>query len=391
MLSKQTRNILVISPVPTHPLNAGNRVRIFALIESLLELGHSVSFLHVEQELGSKIEMREKWGEKFYSVSYKKKKPGKLARYRRKFQQAFNLGSGYCYSIDAWYDSSIDESIVKLSKQLQIDTVIVAYVWFSKVLELFEHSILKVIDTHDKFSNRHEHFLEKGQKPSWFSTTEKEESKGFARADVLMAIQDSEKKAFKKMTDAPVITVGHVVSITKPVEYKNTSGDMLFVASANEINVQGISWFISTVLPLIRKCAPSVKLNIVGTICEKLEDFESVIKLGRVQDLDDIYVRSAVVINPVTIYTGLSIKNLEALSFSKPLVTKVDCKPAQKDAAKLPFRSAVSAEEFCREVVEIIGDPEKYCTLSNMAYEYMLDWNRDALLQFSSVLDQKRG
>ncbi|MBV1906181.1 MAG: hypothetical protein KUG75_08885, partial [Pseudomonadales bacterium] len=232
-----TRRILVISPVPTHPLNAGNRARIVGLIESLKALEFSVFFLHVQQEIGSSPEMEKIWGRDFKAIDYQRRAPTFYRRCKKKMQRIFNMPSMFSYSIDEWYDSSIEKRVLRIVDECEIDTVIVEYVWYSKILEVLDKRILKIIDTHDQFANRHLHYLEKGEKPRWFSTTPKEEAKGFNRADVILAIQDSEKDKFKKLTKAKVLTVGHVVPITKYRKYEDTNGYILFVASENQINL----------------------------------------------------------------------------------------------------------------------------------------------------------
>ncbi len=41
--------------------------------------------------------------------------------------------------------------------------------FFSKLLESFGSHILKIVDTHDVFSDRHLRYLSHNQRPSWFS------------------------------------------------------------------------------------------------------------------------------------------------------------------------------------------------------------------------------
>ncbi|MCI0616683.1 hypothetical protein L0244_27200, partial [bacterium] len=62
------KKILVISPIPTHPQNAGNRARVYSLLSNLRDMNHDVHFLHLKRELGDDKLMQEFWGDKFYSV-----------------------------------------------------------------------------------------------------------------------------------------------------------------------------------------------------------------------------------------------------------------------------------------------------------------------------------
>ena len=64
------RRILMISPVPTHPADAGNRARVLSLSTILREIGHDVYFMHVEQEAGDAQAMRTNWGDRYIPVEY---------------------------------------------------------------------------------------------------------------------------------------------------------------------------------------------------------------------------------------------------------------------------------------------------------------------------------
>jgi len=44
------KKILVISPTPSHPQNAGNRARIFSLLKQMQELGNEIHFVYVDYE-----------------------------------------------------------------------------------------------------------------------------------------------------------------------------------------------------------------------------------------------------------------------------------------------------------------------------------------------------
>ena len=44
------KQILVISPTPSHPRNAGNRERIYQLLPHIQKLDHEVHFLYITQE-----------------------------------------------------------------------------------------------------------------------------------------------------------------------------------------------------------------------------------------------------------------------------------------------------------------------------------------------------
>ena len=66
------KNILIISPVPTHPTTAGNRARIATLISNISSLGHNVYFMYISYDQGDLSTMKKFWGDHFFHVPYKR-------------------------------------------------------------------------------------------------------------------------------------------------------------------------------------------------------------------------------------------------------------------------------------------------------------------------------
>lgn len=368
-------------------MTAGNRARVHALVTALQEMGNDVFLAHVQSEQGDTAKMKEVWGDRFVSIPYTRPQ-SRGAEIRRRLLRPFNPEARYLYSLDEWYDKSIDPVLKQLQEKHRFDTVIVEYVFFSRALECFDGDVLKIIDTHDAFANRHRHYLAKGQTPKWYSTTPREEGRGFDRADIVVAIQDKEREQFARQTKARVITVGHMVPLHQATG--KTAPRILFVASDNHINVSGIEHFIENTFPLVRKEIPDAELILAGSVCTAVADREGVVKLGRVDDLQPVYESASVVINPVLFNTGLSIKNLEALGYSRPLVTASVGAEGIEDGANQAFLVEDAPERFARAVIRIISDKEFAMDLSRAAGRYAADRNRAITKQLERVLESKQ-
>ena len=383
---KKTK-VLVISPTPTHPQNAGNRARIFDLLNLIKSLGHDVYFLHIKQTKGDENKMRELWGEHFISVDYHRESH-KFSTLKRKFGGYFNEDLKYTYGIDEWYDPSLDNVVLDLHEKHNFDTVIVEYVFISKVLECFDSSVKKIIDTHDVFTNRHRHYLEQNQKPQWFSTSKKEEAKACNRADVVLAIQDKEKDFYSSICKSEVVTVGHLVPVQDKPGININSNKLLFVASDNPINVEGMKYFLDSIFPEVQNKVENVKVLLVGSVCKSIEDQPGLNKLGFVDDLKKTYEEADIVINPVLYNTGLSIKNLEALGFAKPLVTsKVGAEGLEEGIGKA-YRIADSSEEFINHLVEILTDEKVRLSLAVGASDFVKNCNNTVSEEMKKILSK---
>ncbi len=97
--------------------------------------------------------------------------------------------------------------------------------------------------------------------------------------------------------------------------------DLVYVASNNPINRDGIDWFYRRVyVPHLWR--HGVRLGIAGGVCDGLHYTDHGVRLiGKVPgSLDPLYARSKIVVAPIFAGTGLSIKTVEALAAGKAVV-----------------------------------------------------------------------
>jgi glycosyltransferase involved in cell wall biosynthesis len=290
------------------------------------------------------------------------------------------------YPVDYRYDKSLDDFLAVLSRKTRFDVVIVEYVFWSKALECFDGSVLKIIDTHDVFANRHLMYLQNREKYYGYSTSEKEEAKGLRRADVIIAIQQREKDYFSKITQKKTITVGHIGPLERLAHKTSPGKTILFVGSRAGHNIHGIRHFIGEVFPRIRGTIPDLQLVVVGEVCRSINNCDGCIKLGEVEDLKPIYEKADVVINPSHFGTGLSIKTIEALGYSKPVVTTSIGSKGLMDWVNKAFLVADAPEDFSRSVLKVLGDDTLADRLSKNAYEFAKGWNEANVTELAHVL-----
>jgi len=346
-------------------------------------MGHDLHFLHIGAETGGNRElMQARWGDRFYFMPYTKPHAGTgLTKRLRRFFKRMTL------SIDDWYDPSLDKVLVSLSKVIQFDVVIVEYVVFSKALECFRKNVLKLVDTIDVFSNRHERMIGQGLQPGWYSASPQEEARGLNRADVVIAISEEDQRFLSGLTHQKVITLGHIVPLYEPIRQPSRTGKMLFVGSSNPMNVQAIRFFANEVLPRVKMQYPPAQLLIAGTICELLEDRDDWAKLGKIEDLRPVYTAVDLVINPMIFGTGLSIKSLEALGHAKPLVTTSNGARGLIEGEGDAYLVADTPDEFSSAVVSVLSDARRSEELSRKAYEMVVRWNRRNVCTLESLLN----
>lgn len=378
--------VLFVSPTPTHPQNAGNRIRIFKMVELLKEQGHDVSYVYSNQERADVEAMTHYFADNLHVVNYSEPPLPKKNKWLETQLNKLNKDRQYYSNIDDFYNRNLDSYLKNLVKINTYDVVIVEYVFLSKAFLNFPAQTYKILDTHDVMTNRHRLFIENGKKPSWYSTTAAQEKMGLNRADHIISIQNNEKIHFSQLTSKPITTIGHLVdfyplSSTFPPRKK-----ILFLGSDNPSNVFGIQSFITDIFPVVRASIPDIELIIVGKICSKVIDQDGVVKMGEMPDIKAIYDLSDIIINPLTIGTGLKIKSIEALGFSKALVSTSVGADGLESEINHSFLVANTPEEFCNALHSIIFDADTYLKLCNNAAQFVLKWNADIKAEICNLL-----
>ena len=103
--------------------------------------------------------------------------------------------------VDMRYSTEVNQKVQSLLKRYRHDVLWLEYPYQSKILEKSSDSLIKVIDTHDKFAYRNYKAFPFVHKVVDYSLTFGGERKALSRADYVIAIQKEEKniiKDFKK-------------------------------------------------------------------------------------------------------------------------------------------------------------------------------------------------
>lgn len=385
--------ILVVSPVPTDPVDAGNRARIATLTQELTRAGHAVHFACLPLEAFDEDAMRTRFGDDRLHWLPAPPQPGvtgRMANTLRRAGRALKVDAAYRWPLDAWYDEACTAALRKLQTAHRFDAVFVEYVFLSKAFEAFGPEVLRVLDTHDRFGLRHRHYLDAGMKPQWFSTTLAEEERGFRRADYVLAIQPTEARDFAARlagASARVLQVGHLIDIGEPVTPADRPA-AVFVGSGNPLNAMGARYFIERVLPQIRQRRPNAELLLAGSVCDAIADAPGVVKLGFVPDLRDAFAAAGVFVNPVLAGTGVNIKLLDAMAAGMPIVSTTSGArglDAHSGSAFLVVEDD-DAAGFAREVLRLLDDAEEREQLAKRARDAALAWNAVQLSSLDATL-----
>ena len=176
-----------------------------------------------------------------------------------------------------------------------------------------------------------------------------------------------------------------------PIFFKNTQleflkGELgkysLFVGSNFYANNEGIEWFVKNVASKIHS-----EIWIVGTCCDYLKRSglqipTNVKLLGRVDDLNEIYLKAACVVTPIFSGSGMKTKTIEAFLCAKTVFgTPESFAGIEGDFTKIGGKCSI-AEEFVSSInkyMEENNDCYNSYTYSLFQHKYSFDVNKQLL------------
>lgn len=362
------KNILVLSPTPSHPQDAGNRKRIFALTKYFQELGATIYFVYCPREWDREIPkdaydgMNQCWD--YFFVAYP-------------VQRAVHRTDDEYFEIDAWWDVGIEYSINWIKLSSNIDLVLCNYVFYSKVLELFDESVTKVVDTHDITSNRNYLLDRKLGYRDFFYVSPESEKKALDRAHLVLSIKEDESSWFKCLSQTPVLTIGHLEPepseiIDREIDYSNIR--LGFIGSANPINVKNLESFLDEYLALYSNYTDKFTFVVGGKVCNVLDSrfHDQVEIIGMVDDVSEFYQQIDIIVLPFEFSTGLKIKTVEALSWSKPCMGTVNAFEGLGSNCK--YHSFETIKELASGIKDLVNDSKSV----------VLQLERDSKLVYSN-------
>ena len=278
------------------------------------------------------------------------------------------------YPLDYYITRGLKKRFKKQISTRSYDAVIINYVVYSKLLDLLPVTTLKIIETHDSLKDRWKIL------PGWYSMSQKDESKGLDRADVVIAIQNKEAEYFKTITEAAVLTISNeIISNGLDLGSGSRGRDMLYLGADYPLNQEAIGYFIEYVFRDIVESYPDLKLLVVGSICGHIESLypeeKNIVLLGHIDDLEEFYGRGHIAINPMMKGTGLKIKNVEALSFGKELITTSAGAYGMEAGINDAFYVADKPQEFQRVITRILENSQEDKERAQRRQKFIKNWN----------------
>jgi glycosyltransferase involved in cell wall biosynthesis len=128
-------------------------------------------------------------------------------------------------------------------------------------------------------------------------------------------------------------------------------------------NVDALTWFVTEVLPVLRRAHPELRLRVTGAdppAAVRSLAGGGVDLLGFVGDLRRLYETARLVVVPMRVGSGVKVKCLEALQHGVPVVST----PVGAEGLSLRDPRAVvvadAAAVFAAAVLDLYGSPDAW-------------------------------
>jgi len=268
----------------------------------------------------------------------------------------------------------------EMIRDFQPDLVLFEYVkvvWLLESLSPRERrSVKAVLDSNDVLHTRCADFHRAGVR-HWIDIDKEQESGELQMVDVVLAIQGSDARVFRKMApEVEVMVARHGVDPVRilsdpPQEPPVQIG---YLAAAGYASQDALDHFLESVWPaLFDRYGRRIVLNVAGRISdvsEKLAALPGVKVLGQQDDLSRFYVSQHVLVNPVRFGGGLKIKNVEILAAGRPLLTTPEGALGLEDGVGEAFLVAANPAEWIDRLGAWIEDPAARIIQGRRALEY---------------------
>lgn len=398
------KKICLLSSIPADPRGGGNGARIFSLARELRGLGHDVHFAFLPSRQSPQFDLElhlRTFGEAGVHRLSRGAALDELGYYgvravNKMWRRGLSLvGSKrrHYHHLDEIFPQHFSAEIQRLQAAEQFDAAIAVYVFNSKALLSFP-SALKILDTHDRFADRHLVYEDADIPSAGYSISLPVENRGFRRADVVLAIQEEEAERFRTQLgpDADrVYAVSHTLDLSLRVAGEKDDA-ATFLGSSFTANTQAAGYFLKDILPRILAVRPGFEAIFAGSICKDVADQPGVVKLGRVGEISEAFAQGPICLNPILIGTGINIKLLDAMAAGVPAIS------TRTGVRGLPdrFRGSVivvpddDPQAFADAVVDLATDRQKRNSLAQVSAANGQQWNDEQLEALVRVLEAPR-
>ncbi len=364
--------LFVLSRIP-YPLEKGDKLRAYNHLRYLSQRNEICLFALYEKEIHPKAkEELEK-----YCSSIRFVKLNKLAIFWNLIKAFF---SGKPLQVGYFYQCKARKKLDAFVEKDKPDRIFCQLIRTASYVS--QYSVKKVIDYQDVLSIGMKRRMEKaiGLKSCFFKTEwmrlERYENKVFDQFDERIIISQPDKSLIPHIDKHLIHVIPNGVDFDFFQRKKAKKVyDLVFIGNMSyPPNVQAAKYLVNSILPVVRKSRPGIKVLIAGSSPHKSVRAlasRQVVVSGWVDDIRDSYASAKVFVAPMHLGTGLQNKLLEAMAMGIPCITS----PLANDALGAKEGEEIllgrSPEEYSWHINMLLDDAVFYDKIAENGYQFV--------------------
>ena len=324
-----------------YPLDNGGKIKTFSTLKALSIMGNSVDLLCFSENSENDSGNVQKLKNICNDVQFIEHKLTTKSNIKYMMAVAFkSLFSKYPFGIYKYESKQMRDVIAKKIKENDYDIIYFDHLQMYKYFNSFDRkNVTFVLDQHNSESEivyrtyqNSNNFLKKIFLNIEYNKIRKFEKKALSDVDKIYALSENDVESMKHLNvnlkNFSVIPIGVIDNgIINKKEDKNKKLTLMFIGTLTwNPNNQGILWFVRNVIPKLNESGIEYDLYIVGKnpsdeLKELCESYNNIFVTGYVNDVDEMYVKSDVMVVPLFVGSGQRVKIIESFSKGIPVIS----------------------------------------------------------------------
>ena len=360
-----------------YPPKDGEMIAIFNFSESFVQLGHELTLLSLNTN------------KHYYDIATIPKELSQKIQFELvaintdlKFSKALSsLVKNTAYNIDRFYSKEFETRLITLLSQNAYDLILLE----GLPLLLYIDIIKKNSESHiayrahnveyeiwQRLANNSTNIFKKIYLTILSQQVKAFEKKQIPKADSVIPISERDNQLLKSLTTLKKSYVAPACISDKKItiDFTNTNFESLFFLGALDWqpNKEGLIWFIEQVYPSILKELPNTKLYIGGRNIPN--DFmqratANIVILGEIASVNEYVNSHQIMIVPLLSGGGMRIKIIEAMLYSKCIIsTDIGAEGIEDENSII---RCSNASIFATKTIEFLKDKKKQKELGEKA------------------------
>jgi polysaccharide biosynthesis protein PslH len=374
MMSKKPK-ILFTTPLIKHPAIGGPYLRIENTIKALSQISDLTIYCRAPLEM-SEIKYYESFSQNIYFSPSTRRINGQVNRFKRICNSFFKK----LMKNTLFHEDPDFKDFLYLADKINPDIIWLGYgnISYPLLKYIKQNSSYKVVCDTDSVWSR---FVLRGLPYAQNETERKriekegkekedEERWGTQLADVTTAVSDIDAEYYRKFVQTleKVQIFSNVIDLKdyketpqKPLNFQKPSIYLAGTFWSKSPMEEAARWVIEKVFPVVKKEIPDIHFYIVGSNSDKiLDDIQdpSITITGVLPSVLPYLCHVDVAVVPLMFESGTRFKIMEAGACNIPVVSTTLGAEGIPVTHKIDILIADDPENFAREIIELIADPE---------------------------------